>query len=73
MLKLVVASKEDISMAALTTEQVAKRLNTTERTIRRMLNDKRLKGFRLGPRVWRVEEADLEKFIEEQKRLAQAG
>lgn len=60
-------------MAALTTEQVAQRLGTTDRTVRRMIKEKRLKAFRLGQRQWRIEEFDLEAYIEEQKKLAQAS
>jgi len=59
-------------MAALTTAQVAQRLSTTDRTIRRMIKEKRIKAFRLGERQWRIEESDLEAYIEKQKRLAEA-
>ncbi len=58
-------------MAALTTEQAAQRLGTTDRTIRRMIKEKRLKAFRLSERHWRIEEGDLEAYIEKQKKLAE--
>ena len=53
----------------LTVEQVAKKLQLTTRTIERMIKDKRLKSFKIG-RARRIDAADLEAFIAEQKRQA---
>lgn len=56
----------------LTTEQVAKKLQLTRRTVERMIKDKRLKSLKIG-RSRRVDSNDLEEFIEEQKRLTSAS
>lgn len=56
----------------LTLDQVAKRLQLTKRTVERMVKDKRLKSFKVG-RARRVDSNDLEAFIEEQKKLAEAS
>lgn len=48
---------------ALRTDQVATRLNLSERTIRRMIRDGQLRGFRVGQRHWRVWEHDLVKYL----------
>jgi excisionase family DNA binding protein len=48
----------------LTVEQVAKRLQVTERTVREWLRTKRLKGVRAG-RQWRIRESDLSTFLRE--------
>ena len=49
---------------ALTVAQVADRLNVNQLTIRRMLNDGRLTGFRVG-RNWRVDPDVLEAFTKQ--------
>lgn len=48
-----------------TVEQVADILQLTEQTVRYMLNDGRLKGFKAG-KSWRVTEKDLQNFINAQ-------
>jgi excisionase family DNA binding protein len=52
----------------LTVEQAAERLNTTSRTVRNYINSGRLAGIQMSNRSWRVEEAELEAFIERNKR-----
>ncbi len=51
----------------LTVEEVARRLATSEETIRRWLRSGRLRGVRLGATRagWRVSEADLAAFLSE--------
>jgi excisionase family DNA binding protein len=56
----------------LTTEQVAKKLQLTRRTVERMIKDNRLKSLKIG-RSRRVDSNDLDAFIEEQKRLTSAS
>lgn len=51
----------------LTVEEVAKRLSTSEETIRRWLRSGRLRGIRLGATRagWRITETDLAAFLQE--------
>jgi excisionase family DNA binding protein len=51
----------------LTPEQVAKRLNVKERKVMDMLRRKILPGIKIE-KDWRVDSADLERYIEQQKR-----
>jgi excisionase family DNA binding protein len=53
----------------LTVPEVAERLRLSTETIRRMLRDGRLTGFRIGAdnAGWRVSEADLVAFIRERR------
>ena len=50
----------------LTVPEVAQRLRLSTFTVREMLKDGRLRGFRLGGTKsgWRVSEADLDAFIQ---------
>ena len=51
----------------LTMPQVAEELGTSEAQIYALVRRKELRAFKLGGRgQWRVDRADLEKFIEEQ-------
>jgi excisionase family DNA binding protein len=52
----------------LNVEQVAEKLGVSERTIRRLIASRHLKVFRVGQRSWRIDQADLHAYIEEQKR-----
>jgi len=45
-----------------TTEEVASILSLDNETIRRYLQSKKIKGYKVG-KVWRVEESDLSEFI----------
>ena len=45
-----------------TTEEVAAILSLDNETIRRYLQSKKIKGYKVG-KVWRVEELDLGEFI----------
>jgi len=47
----------------LTPEEVAKRLQVTERTVLQWLRDGKLPGAKLG-RLWRVKESDLHEFLD---------
>ena len=48
-------------------EDVAKRLNTSESSVRRWINKGILHGIQVGAE-WRVERAELEDFIERNRR-----
>ena len=49
----------------LTPEEVGKRLAVAPKTVRDMLREGKLKGRKLGGKLWRVREADLDEFIRE--------
>lgn len=49
----------------LTTEQVAEILQTTDRTVRTLIQGGKLKAIRLLKRRYRVKRSDLEKYIED--------
>lgn len=51
---------------AMTLEDVAKRLQVSERTILRLLDKKQLKGYKVG-RAWRFEHSDVEAYIRRQR------
>jgi excisionase family DNA binding protein len=59
----------------LTVEQVARRLATTEETIRRWLRSGQLRGVRLGATRagWRVSEVDLAAFLHERANIPAQG
>lgn len=52
-----------MTVTVYTADEVAEMLRTTPQTIRRMLTDEKLKGFKVG-REWRITEGDLEAFID---------
>jgi len=54
----------------LTPEQAAKRLKVSKITIRRLLNNGILNGFKVGCR-WRIDETDLKSYIREQKKRSE--
>jgi len=55
---------------AMTLEDVAKRLHVSERTVVRLVVErKELKGYKVG-RSWRFEPSDVEDYIERQRRKA---
>jgi excisionase family DNA binding protein len=46
---------------------VAKRLNVNRTTVTRWIQQERLKATRLGEKLYRIAEEDLEAFLEENK------
>lgn len=54
---------------ALTIEQVAKRLNVSERTVRRLVENGQIKGYSVGRQI-RIDPPDLAEFIQRQKQQA---
>lgn len=52
---------------ALTVQDISERLAVSERTVYNLVERGELQAFRVG-RMWRVEEKDLESYIEEQKK-----
>lgn len=53
-------------MALLTVEEVAAKLRMSEYVIRMYLREGKLRGAKIG-RVWRIDEKDLNEFIEKAK------
>lgn len=49
----------------ISTRQAAQKYNIAQVTVRKWLAEGRLKGKKIGPRLWRVSEAELERFISE--------
>ncbi len=55
----------------LSVQDVAKRLDVHDQTVRRWLKSGQLKGMPFGGRTgWRIEEEDLREFIESMKKAA---
>jgi len=48
----------------LSPEDVAKRLGISNKTVYKWLNEKRLRGAKMG-HLWRIDSSDLDRFIEE--------
>jgi excisionase family DNA binding protein len=58
-------------MAYLTVAEVAERLRVYPGTVKRWLREGKLVGVQLGDRAgWRIEEEDLEAFLERQKNVS---
>ena len=47
----------------ISTKQAAEKYNIAQVTVRKWLAEGRLKGKKVGPRLWRVSEAELDRFI----------
>jgi excisionase family DNA binding protein len=52
-----------VSGKMLSPEEVAKKLAVTPNTVRGWLREGSLSGIKLGKRIWRVNENDLQKYI----------
>jgi len=55
----------------LSVKDVQERLGISESTLFRILKRKELKGFKVGGREWRFEEADIEDYINQQRQKAE--
>ena len=62
---LQMSERQDTHM--LTSEQVAERLNIKERRVQDLLRNGQLIGLKIG-KEWRIDPADLERFIQQRKR-----
>jgi|GraSoi_2013_60cm_1033757.scaffolds.fasta_scaffold121130_1 excisionase family DNA binding protein len=60
---------EDDTM--LTVQEVAKRLRVNEKTVRAWINSGDLPAFPVGGRGYRISKADLDRFVEAQKKALQ--
>ncbi len=49
----------------ISTKQAAEKYNIAQVTVRKWLLEGRLKGKKVGPKLWRVSEAELDRFINE--------
>jgi len=52
----------------LSPEEVAERLGVTPNTVRTWLRDGSLKGIKLGRKIWRVNETELQKFLSREQK-----
>lgn len=57
-----------VKSTAMTVREVADYLNVDEKTVYRLTQDGRLPGFKVAG-AWRFKNADIEEWIERQKRL----
>lgn len=55
-------SEEDISF--LTTVEVAQILRVHQRTVQRWISSNNLKATKVGPRIWRIRQKDLDEFLQ---------
>lgn len=55
-------SEEDISF--LTTIEVAQLLRVHQRTVQRWISLNNLKATKVGPRIWRIRQKDLDEFLQ---------
>jgi excisionase family DNA binding protein len=62
---LQMSERQDTHM--LTSEQVAERLNIKERRVQDLLRSGQLIGIKIG-KDWRIDPADLDRFIQQRKR-----
>lgn len=58
--------RENIKSRLIKPEEAAWRLGISPTTIKKWLRNGKLPGVKVG-HLWRIDEADLEKFIEERK------
>lgn len=58
-----------LSSPVLTVPEIAKRLRLGERTVRRLLIEGIIPGFKRGVRCWGVFLADFEKWLTEQREV----
>lgn len=54
-------------MELLTVEEVAERLKLDAETVRRWLQSGKLKGVKISPTAWRIEDTELAAFIQNAK------
>jgi excisionase family DNA binding protein len=52
-----------MSDTLLTVEEVVLRLKIDDYTVRKWLGEGKIKGAKIGGKLWRVKESDLEEFI----------
>ena len=56
-----------------TPDQVAESLGVSAKTVREWLKNGKLQGTKLGPRLWRISESDVEKFVARGQKARKAG
>jgi excisionase family DNA binding protein len=57
----------------LTVEEVARQLRVSPTTVRAWLIQRRLHGFKLTPKVWRIRREDFQAFVTAAERQADEG
>ena len=60
-------TKSEFELRAMTTEQIAQRLQVSKRTVRRLIKDKEILAYKIG-KEWRVDELDLKAYIAKLKK-----
>ncbi len=58
-------------MKILSLKQVSEILGVTPRTVQHLIQRGELHGFRVGERTWKVEEEEVQAYIQRQKRKAE--
>jgi excisionase family DNA binding protein len=61
-------SQEDLDL--MTVEEVARQLRVSPKTVRGWLVQGRLRGFKLTPKVWRIQREEFQAFVTAAKRQA---
>lgn len=46
-------------------EEVAEKYNVSGVVVRKWLREGKLKGFKLGGKIWRIPEVELERFVQD--------
>ena len=49
----------------LTISQTADYLQLSDKTVRRLINDRKLAAYKVGERVWRVKESDIVEYLKD--------
>jgi excisionase family DNA binding protein len=63
--------QEDLDL--MTVEEVARQLRVSPKTVRGWLVQGRLRGFKLTPKVWRIQREDFQAFVSAARRQAAAS
>ena len=61
-------SQQDLDL--MTVEEVARQLRVSPKTVRGWLVQGRLRGFKLTPKVWRIQREDFQAFVSAARRQA---
>jgi excisionase family DNA binding protein len=60
--------QEDLDL--MTVEEVARQLRVSPKTVRGWLVQRRLRGLKLTPKIWRIQREDFQAFVTAAKRQA---
>ena len=51
----------------LTPQEVSELLQVSVQTVRRWIKEEKLPAYKVGPRMWRIRQIDLDTWLEQQK------